>query len=228
MSSNLGLYLALTIPFMILGFVAQSWVKKSFATWSQVDSGGPNGADVARRILDANGLAGMPISVTPGELSDHYDPRDRSIHLSQAVAGSSSVASVAVAAHECGHAIQHAKGMASFKLRGALAGPVGFASQGWMFVLFGGVLLHSIGMIQVAIALYALVVLFYLVTLPVEFDASRRAMGQLQVVGLSSNPQVVSGARRVLSAAAMTYVVAALAAIAQLVYFVATYLGGDR
>ena len=150
MNSNFGLYLALTIPFMVLGFVAQRWVKSAFEKWSQVDSGGPNGAEVARRILAANGLGEMPISVTPGELSDHYDPRDRSIHLSQAVAGSSSVASIAVAAHECGHAIQHAKGMASFKLRGALAGPVGFASNGWMFVLMGGVLLKSVGMIQVA------------------------------------------------------------------------------
>ena len=113
----MAVYLLFIIPPLLLGLWAQHWVKSSFAKWSQVPAGPLSGADVAQRILAANGLQSIPVSVTPGELSDHYDPRDKSVHLSQAVAQSNSVASIAVAAHEIGHAIQHAKGSASFKLR---------------------------------------------------------------------------------------------------------------
>jgi uncharacterized protein len=221
------LYIALTIPPLLLGFAAQAWVKRSFSKWSQVDAGGLAGADVARQILDANGLSAVPISITPGELSDHYDPRSRSIHLSEAVARSSSVASVAVAAHEVGHAIQHAKGNAFFKFRSVLAPPVSITSQYWIYLLLAGLFLRQVGLIQLAIALYALAVVFHIVTLPVEFDASRRAMGQLQVLGVTANGTVQTGARNVLSAAAMTYVAGALAAIAQLIYFVLAFMGGD-
>ena len=218
-------YLAFTIPPLLLGLAAQAWVKNSFAKWSQVSAGAVSGADVARRILAANGLTSIPVSVTPGELSDHYDPRDRSVHLSQAVAQSSSVASIAVAAHEVGHAIQHAKGSAFFKLRTVLAQPVQIASQFWIFLLFGGIILRQLGLIELGIALYAIVVVFHVVTLPVELDASRRAMGQLEVLGITADGTVHAGARTVLTAAAMTYVAGALAAISQLLYFVYAFLG---
>ena len=223
-SNGTGLYLLLTLPFMALGLLAQRWVKRSFARWSQVDAGGPTGEQVARQILAANGLGSMAVEVTPGELSDHYDPRTRVIRLSAAVASSRSVASVAVAAHECGHAIQHARGMAAFRFRGVLAGPVGLASNYWMILLMAGFFLHSLGMIKLAIGLYAVAVLFHIVTLPVEFDASRRAMGQLRTLGLAGGSTVLAGSRNVLTAAAMTYVVGALAAIAQLLYFALQFL----
>jgi Zn-dependent membrane protease YugP len=218
-------YLAFTIPPLLLGLAAQAWVKNSFAKWSQVSAGAVSGADVARRILAANGLQSIPVSVTPGELSDHYDPRDRSVHLSQAVAQSSSVASIAVAAHEVGHAIQHAKGSAFFKLRTVLAQPVQIASQFWIFLLFGGIILRQLGLIELGIALYAVVVVFHVVTLPVELDASRRAMGQLEALGITSNGTIRAGSRNVLTAAAMTYVAGALAAISQLMYFLYAFLG---
>jgi uncharacterized protein len=219
------LYLAFAIPPLILGLAAQAWVKNSFAKWSEVPAGRLAGADVARRILEANGLGSIPVSVTPGELSDHYDPRDRSVHLSQAVAQSSSVASIAVAAHEVGHAIQHARGNAFFKLRTALAGPVQFASQAWIFLLFGGLIFGALGLVKLGIALYAIVVLFAIVTLPVEFDASRRAMGSLEALGITSDGTVRKGARTVLTAAAMTYIAGALAAISQLAYFLYVFAG---
>ena len=223
-----GLYLILTVPFMLLGLGAQRWVKSAFSKWSQVDAGGPTGEEIARQILSANGIGDIPVEITPGALSDHYDPRGRVIRLSEAVARSRSVASVAVAAHECGHAIQHARGNAFFKLRNALAVPVGFASNFWMILLMAGIFLNAFGLIKIAIALYAAAVLFHIVTLPVEFDASRRAMGQLETLGLTANGTVRTGARNVLTAAAMTYVVGALAAIAQLLYFVLAFLGNDR
>ena len=219
------IYLAFVIPPLLLGLYAQHWVKKSFAKWSEVSAGSVSGAEVAQRILAANGLQSIPVSVTPGELSDHYDPRDRSVHLSQAVAQSSSVASIAVAAHEIGHAIQHAKGSAFFKFRTVLATPVQLASQYWIFLLFGGMLLGQLNLIGLGIALYAVVVLFSLVTLPVEFDASRRAMAQLEALGITTNSTVHEGARNVLTAAAMTYVAGALAAVSQLLYFLYIFMG---
>jgi Zn-dependent membrane protease YugP len=221
----MAVYLLFIIPPLLLGLWAQHWVKSSFAKWSQVSAGAVSGADVASRILAANGLQSIPVSVTPGELSDHYDPRDKSVHLSQAVAQSNSVASIAVAAHEVGHAIQHAKGSAFFQVRTALAGPVQIASQLWYLPLVAGIFLRQLGLIEIAILLYALVVLFHLVTLPVEFDASRRAMGQLEKLGITSDGTVHTGARNVLSAAAMTYVAGALASLSQLAYFVFAFLG---
>ena len=152
--------------------------------------------------------------MTPGELSDHYDPRDKSVHLSQAVAQSNSVASIAVAAHEVGHAIQHAKGNAFFQFRTVLAGPVADRQPALDLPLLAGILLRQLNLIGLARSCTPLVVLFHLVTLPVEFDASRRAMGQLDALGITSDGTVHAGARNVLSAAAMTYVAAALAALA--------------
>ena len=221
----MAVYLLFVIPPLLLGLWAQHWVKSSFAKWSQVSAGAVSGADVARRILAANGLQSIPVSVTPGELSDHYDPRDKSVHLSQAVAQSNSVASIAVAAHEVGHAIQHAKGSAFFQVRTALAGP-GPDREPALDPPAGRRHLPAAARADRArILLYALVVLFHLVTLPVEFDASRRAMGQLEKLGITSDGTVHAGARNVLSAAAMTYVAGALASLSQLAYFVFTFLG---
>jgi uncharacterized protein len=211
---------------MVLGFWAQHRVKSTFAKNLEVPvANGMTGAQVARRVLDANGLNEVPVEETPGSLSDHYDPRSRSVHLSTPVFQGASVASTAVAAHEVGHAIQHAKSYAFFKFRSALFPAVQFASNIWMLFLLGGIFLQIAGFIVLAIALYAVAVLFQLVTLPVEFDASKRARQQLQDLGLvASNESTGVGAT--LNAAAWTYVAGALAAIAQLLYFLS--LLGNR
>jgi hypothetical protein len=204
---------------MVLGFWAQHRVKSTFAKNLQVPaSSGMTGAQVARRILDANGLNEVPVEETPGTLSDHYDPRSRSVHLSPHVYHEASVASVAVGAHEVGHAIQHAQSYSFFRFRSALFPAVQFASNIWILFLLGGVFLNILGFIYLAIALYAVAVLFQFVTLPVEFDASRRAKRQLQDLGIVASREA-DGVEATLNAAAWTYVAAALAAVAQLLYF---------
>ena len=209
---------------MVLGFWAQHRVKSTFAKNLQVHvANGMTGAQVARRVLDANGLNEVPVEETPGSLSDHYDPRSRSVHLSPDVFQGVSVASTAVAAHEVGHAIQHAKSYAFFKFRSTLFPAVQFASNIWMLFLLGGIFLQISGFIVLAIALYAVAVLFQFVTLPVEFDASKRAKRQLNDLGLVASNEG-TGVEATLNAAAWTYVAGALAAIAQLLYFL-TLLG---
>ena len=182
------------------------------------------GEQVARQILDANGLQSVPVNAVPGQLSDHYDPRGRSVNLSEPVYGAATISSTAVAAHEVGHAIQHAKAYFPMTVRSALWPVTAFASSAWMFLLIAGALLSSLGLIYVAIGLFSAVVLFQVVTLPVEFDASRRAAVQLKTLGIA-NPDESVGVRKVLTSAALTYVAGALAAIAQLGYFVITFLG---
>ncbi len=226
------LYLALFVPFLILGFWAQRRVTGTFSEWSQVRStSGRTGADVARAILDRNGLTDVQVLHTPGQLSDHYDPRNRTVNLSDDVFGSASVAAVAVAAHEVGHAIQHQKAYAPLAIRSALVPVASFGSASFMPLFFAGVILASTGavfgqtIILVAIGLYAFAVLFQLVTLPVEFDASRRARSQMQELTLlPAGGQEAVGTGKVLNAAAMTYVAAALASLAQLAYFVIQFV----
>ena len=184
------------------------------------------GAEVARRILDANGLHDVPVNAVPGSLTDHYDPRSRSVNLSESVYGPATISSTAVAAHEVGHAIQHANAYAPMTLRSALWPVTSFASSAWMFLLFGGMLLGLLQLSLLGVVLYGAVVLFQLVTLPVEFDASRRAAVQLKALGIA-NPDEAIGVRRVLTGAALTYVAGALAALSQLLYFV-LMLSGNR
>jgi Zn-dependent membrane protease YugP len=199
---------------MALGFWAQHRVKSTFARNLEVPvANGMTGAQVARRILDE-----VPIEETPGTLSDHYDPRNRSVHLSPEVYRGVSVASTAVGAHEVGHAIQHAKSYAFFQFRSALFPAVSFASRIWMLFLFGGFILGTLGLVYVGIALYAVAVLFQLVTLPVEFDASNRAKQQLVDLGLVASPEA-AGVKSTLTAAAWTYVAGALASVAMLLYY---------
>jgi len=213
------LWIACFIVPLVLGFWAQHKVKSTFAKNLEVPvANGMTGAQVARRVLDANGLNEVPVEETPGSLSDHYDPRSRSVHLSPEVFQQVSVASTAVAAHEVGHAIQHAKSYAFFKFRSTLFPAVQFASNIWMLFLLGGIFLQITGFIVLAIALYAVAVLFTLVTLPVEFDASGRAKRQLTDLGLVASSEA-AGVQSTLKAAAWTYVAGALAAVAQLLYF---------
>ena len=215
-----GLYFVFLIPPLVIGFAVQAWLKKTVARNMQVEvMNGLTGADIARQILDRNGLHDVPVDTSPGgPLSDHYDPRKKSVHLSEPVYSGRSVASSAIAAHEVGHAIQHEKAYAPFRLRSALWPAVAFASQAWLFLLMIGLFAQIAGLMTFAIILYAVVVLFQLVTLPVEFDASRRAMAQLNDLGLVTAGES-QGARKVLTAAAMTYVAGALAALSQLAYW---------
>lgn len=224
--NNFGLYLLFLIPPMIIGFVVQHRLKKTVSEQMQVPvSNGMSGEQVALQILAHNGLAAVPVQPAPGgPLSDHYDPRKRTVNLSQGVFDGTSVASVAIAAHEVGHAIQHEKAYGPFKLRSAMWPAVAFASNAWLFILLIGAFAGAVGLVQFAIVLFAVVVVFQLVTLPVEFDASRRAKQQLADLGLVSAGES-DGAAKVLSAAAMTYVAAALAALTQLAYYALVFLG---
>jgi Zn-dependent membrane protease YugP len=212
-------FLLFFIAPMILGFWAQHRVKSTFARNLEVPvANGMTGAQVARRILDANGLNDVPVEQAAGSLTDHYDPRSRSVHLSEPVYSSTSVASTAVGAHEVGHAIQHANAYAFFRFRSAMFPAVQFASNIWALFLFGGFILGVFGLIYIGIVLFAIAVLFQLVTLPVEFDASRRAKQQLQDLGLVATPEA-AGVKSTLTAAAWTYVAAALASVAMLLYY---------
>lgn len=221
------LYLLFLIPPLIVGFAVQRWLRNTVAREMQVSvQSGLSGAQVARHILDRNGLSEVPVELAPGgPLSDHYDPRKRAVFLSQPVYEGQAVASTAIGAHEVGHALQHAQAWSFFRLRSAMWPAVAFASNAWIFILILGALLGALGLVWVAIILYAVVVLFQLVTLPVELDASRRAMAQIQSLGLVTEPER-DGAGQVLKAAAMTYVAGALAALTQLAYFVMVYAGG--
>lgn len=215
----IGSWILFFIVPMLLGFWAQHRVKSTFARNLEVPvANGMTGAQVARYVLDSNGLQEVPVEETPGSLSDHYDPRSRSVHLSPHVFHGVSVASTAVGAHEVGHAIQHAQAYSFFRFRSALFPAVQFASNIWMLFLLGGLFLNIVGFIYLAVLLYAIAVLFQLVTLPVEFDASRRAKDQLSDLGLVAASEA-AGVKSTLSAAAWTYVAGALAAIAMLLYY---------
>jgi len=224
--SNLGLYVVcLGIP-LVVGLWTQHRVKSTFQQWSEVsEDTGMTGAEVARRILDANGLQDVPVQDVAGALTDHYDPRTRSVNLSEPVYGAATISSTAVAAHEVGHAIQHAKSYVPMTVRSAIWPVTAFASSTWGFLLLIGAVMGALNLVFAAIVLYAAVVLFQIVTLPVEFDASRRAAVQLKTLGIA-NPDESVGVRKVLTSAALTYVAGALAALSQLVFFAMTFLGG--
>ena len=210
--------IAFIVP-MVIGFWAQHRVKTTFARNLEVPvANGMTGAQVARRVLDANVLNDVPFEETPGSLSDHYDPRSKSVHLSPEVFRGVSVASTAVSAHEVGHAVQHAQAYAFFRFRSSMFPAVQFASNIWMLFLIGGIFFAITQFIVLAVALYAIAVLFQIVTLPVEFDASSRAKRQLGDLGLVAATES-DGVRSVLKAAAWTYVAGALAAVAMLLYY---------
>jgi Zn-dependent membrane protease YugP len=212
---------------LIIGLAVQGWLRKTFAVNSQKPvASGKSGADVAREILDRNGLQSVPIQLSKaGPLSDHYDPRARGVFLSEPVFAGRSVAATAVAAHEVGHAIQHAKAYVPMTLRSAVWPLAAFGSKAWLFLLIAGVIFQFTGLITVALIVFGFAVLFQFVTLPVEFNASRRAATQLNDLGLVNDAEA-AGVRQTLTAAAMTYVAGALASVAQLLYFLAIFGGG--
>ena len=219
---DMGYYLIALVA-LIIGGLAQAYIRSTYRKWSQVSANVPGtGADVARRMLAEAGADGVGITRTPGSLTDHYDPRDNTLHLSDDNYRGASVASVAVACHEAGHAIQAAQGFGFYRLRTALVPVVNVAQQGWVIVLLFGVFLNMFGLVRLAIILFGVAVLFQVVTLPVEIDASRRAVAYLSQNGSGLDEK---GARSVLTAAALTYVAAALTSIMQLLYLLGRYGG---
>ena len=223
---SFGLYLLFLIPPLVLGLVVQAWLKRTFARYSQVPiAAGLAGAQVAREMLDRNGLNEVPVEESPGgALSDHYDPRKRALFLSPPVYEPVSVAAAAVAAHETGHALQHAGGYVPLRLRSAMFPVVAFASNTWIWLLLIGAFLNALGLVALALVLYGVAVAFHLVTLPVEFNASNRAAQQLRQLGLVTADEQ-AGVKKVLNAAAMTYVAGALAALTQLLYYLLVFFG---
>ena len=215
------------IPAILLGLIVQIRLSTTYSRYSKVQSRtGMTGHTAARRILDAAGLRHVPIECIQGELTDHFDPRSNVLRLSNGVYNSSSVAAIGVAAHECGHAIQYAEEYTPMKVRGALVKVTNFSSSISMFIVILGLIFSFRELALVGVALFSVVVLFQLVTLPVEFNASRRAVKMLD--GYMDREEL-SGVKSVLSAAAMTYVAALVSAIFQLIRLLAIVGGGrDR
>ena len=229
------LFWAFMIPCMILGFIAQGLVRSKFNKFSKVHTlRGLTGTQAAREILDSFGLYDVRIEESRGgRLSDHYDPRGRVLRLSPEVGRASSVAAVGVAAHEAGHAIQHANSYLPLQVRSSLvpAASLGSGLAPWI-VIAGIVLANLVGSLGIWVAwigvgLFGLAVLFSLITLPVEFDASARAKKLLYQYNIVDRREL-SGVSSVLNAAALTYIAAALAALSQLVYYAFMLLGASR
>ena len=221
-------YILIVISALISLF-AQFLVNSRFSKYSRVRSrSGMTGAQAAERILQSQGIYDVAIQRVSGKLTDHYDPRNKTLNLSDAVYASTSVAAVGVAAHECGHAIQHARGYAPLSFRSALVPVANIGSQlSWLFIILGIFFGGSHTLIMIGILMFSAAVLFQLVTLPVEFNASGRALKLLSETGILQKDEV-SDTRKVLSAAALTYVAAATTAVLQLLRLLRLFGGNDR
>jgi Zn-dependent membrane protease YugP len=214
-----GVFLVCTVIPLLFGLWAQLQVKRTFKRYSEIPTAsGMTGAQAAEAVLRSSGLSGVSIRPVAGRLSDHYDPRSRTLNLSEDVGQAATVAALGVAAHEAGHAVQDAQGYKPMRIRQTLVPAAQVGSQLWIFPAVLGLILGSLGLVNVGLVLFLAVVLFQLVTLPVEFDASRRALVALEGGGLLGSVEL-DGARAVLRAAALTYVAALAASIGQLIYF---------
>jgi hypothetical protein len=224
--------LLLFIITMALSLGVQFWLRSTYGRWNKVqNTSGLSGAETARAILNANGLNDVKVEPVRGVLSDHYDPRTRTVRLSEDNYNRASVAGSAVAAHEVGHAIQHAKAYAPLQWRSALVPVASFGGNfAPLMIIFGFMtgLNSALGgsLVQVGIFLFAAAVVFQLITLPVEFDASRRAMVQMEKLGIATTGDI-GGSRQVLNAAAMTYVAAAASSVAYLMHYVLMFMGAS-
>jgi len=222
------MYFLFILPQLLLMLFAQARVRGAFTKYSQVpNQRGMSGAEVARAILDANGLSDVPVEMVQGELTDHYDPRERALRLSPPVYQGRSVAALGIAAHEAGHALQHKAGYVPLQIRSLLVPAASIGSNlGWIMILAGIV----IGLTQLAwlgIAFFAAGTLFALVTLPVEFNASNRALQMLTTMGIVDRTEYQQN-REVLNAAALTYIAGFLAALMQLLYWLSIVSGMNR
>lgn len=214
------LYLLLTLPALVFSIWAQVRVKSAFSRFSRVGlRSGMSGAEAAQAIIRASGMQGVGVERHAGFLSDHYDPRAKTLRLSPDVYDGRSVAAVAVAAHEAGHSLQDATNYAPLVLRSQLVPVTQIGAQLWFWPFLAGMIIPSLGILTwVGIALFAAVVLFQLVTLPTEYDASNRAKAVLASTGIVTTAEEARGVEKVLGAAALTYVAALVAAILQLVW----------
>lgn len=222
--------MVLLIPALILTIYAQAKISGTYGRFSRVRaSSGLTGAQVARAILNENGLYDVKVEQVAGELTDHYDPRAQAVRLSSSVYGSNSIAALAVAAHETGHAVQHADGYIPLKIRSAFVPVASFGSQVGPLLIILGLFIPSIPwLLQLGIYAFAFAVLFQIVTLPVEYNASSRALAFLENSGIIVGREEMAGARKMLNAAALTYVAAALTAILTLLRFVWIASGRDE
>jgi Zn-dependent membrane protease YugP len=204
---------------LIIGIWAQIRVTGAFRKWGEVRaSSNITGAECAREILQAAQINDVDVVETNDFLGDHYDPRDKKLHLSTSVYNTPSVAALGIAAHETGHAIQHAKAYAPLKARMAIVPVTMVASQLLPFIIIGGIFFRITGLITLGIYCYLILLVFQLITLPVEFDASRRAKIILQQMGIVRSGEEVAGVNKVLNAAALTYVAAFIAALGNLLW----------
>jgi Zn-dependent membrane protease YugP len=221
-------YFLFMIPGLLFMLWAQNKVRGSYAKYSKVrNMQGITGAQAARMVLDSNGLYNVPVEPIPGELTDHYDPRHRVLRLSQGVYGVPSVAAIGIAAHEAGHAIQHAKAYAPLQVRTAIVPIVNIGSNLAWIVIVLGLVVGSLGLSWVGVGLFALTTIFALITLPVEFDASRRAKAALSAGGYV-DVQESQGVAKVLDAAAWTYIAGFAASVLQLLYWISLVSGARR
>lgn len=223
----------MTYWIIFIGFALLSWLvshnlKKKFERYSKIPlPNGMTGKDVAEKMLHDNGIYDVKVISTPGHLTDHYNPADQTVNLSEPVYYSNSIAAAAVAAHECGHAVQHARAYTPLKMRSALVPMVSFASQWVQWVILGGLIFFKTfpQLLLIGIVLFALTTLFSFITLPVEINASQRALTWLSNAGIT-NVATHDKAEDALKSAAYTYVVAALGSLATLMYYIMMYMGG--
>ena len=218
------LFIAITVASWLVSAIMEQRFKKFSKVYLPL-----TGKEVAEKMLRDNGIYDVQVVSTTGHLTDHYDPRNKTINLSESVYNSNSVAAAAMAAHECGHALQHALEYAPLQMRSALVPIVSFSSKWVTWVLLGGILLLETfpSLLLIGIALYGLTTLFSFITLPVEINASTRAIAWLEQAGIT-NYETTPMAATALRSAAYTYVVAALASLGTLLYYISIFLGGRR
>jgi hypothetical protein len=221
-------YLFYMLPAFLLGLIAQFYVKSRYSKWSQVQNrSGMTGAQVAQRLMERNGMYNLQLKGIPGQLTDHYDPRNKILALSQGIAQTPSVAAMAISAHEMGHAQQDKDNYLPMRLRSALVPMVNIGTNaGWIFIMLGLVLQIS-GLAWIGVIAFSAGVIFSVATLPVELNASRRARAMLQSSGMIVTQEEEQGVKQVLNAAALTYVAAIITSLMQLLYFV-SLVGGRR
>jgi uncharacterized protein len=219
-----GLFLLLSLAGLVLTLWAQAKVRGNYSKWSKVPArSGLTGAEVARRILDQNGLYNVAVEPVRGMLTDHYDPVSRVVRLSEGVYSSSSIAAISVAAHECGHAIQHKEAYGALVLRHRMVPVLNITSGLAPFLLMAGIFFKMTGMLLLGLIFFSVAVLFHLVTLPVEFNASSRAKTIMVREGFINGASEERGVRKVLGAAALTYVAGAVVALVELLQYVALF-----
>ena len=222
----IGIYV-ISIAFMLIGWLVSMQLKRKFKQYSEVTIGtGMSGKEIAERMLHDNGINDVKVLSVEGQLTDHYNPLEKTVNLGHDVYYGRSAASAAVSAHECGHAVQHATAYTWLQMRSALVPVVSFGSKWVQWVLLGGILMVNTfpSLLLIGIVMFGVITLFSFVTLPVEFDASKRAMVWLETNRIA-NPQELTMSKDALWWAAMTYVVAALSALATLAYYIMVYMG---